>query len=70
VSSKRRERRIRERQCSGKQRYETESDAASAARRWRRTGEAAMSWYRCRWCACWHVGHAHGASAVTRLLAQ
>jgi hypothetical protein len=42
---------VRRKACGDKRRFATEDDAVPAAK------ALGISWYHCRWCGAWHIGH-------------
>lgn len=50
--------------CTGKKVYENRDHAYfSALHRSAEIGEE-LEAYRCRWCSCWHIGHANPSSKI------
>ena len=56
-------RRLRRKQCEGKRRYATQSDAQAQADRARGVdGGTYIARYLCEFCNGWHIGHRPGAT--------
>ena len=67
MASKRHQRR---KSCEGKIQYPDESAAAEIAKRLTRRDSTRMSWYRCKFCKKWHIGHRQNARFLKFLRAQ